>query len=66
MSSGMTAERPLFTAVSSSVRQLFQLLKCINFAQKAHVRISSEGLRFAVEESRVIQGKPCCQTVELG
>ncbi|KAL8629459.1 hypothetical protein Q9189_004850 [Teloschistes chrysophthalmus] len=56
MSSGMTAERPLFTAVSSSVRQLFQLLKCINFAQKAHVRISSEGLRFAVEESRVIQG----------
>ncbi|KAL9584255.1 MAG: hypothetical protein Q9212_002234 [Teloschistes hypoglaucus] len=56
MSSGMTAKRPFFTAVSSSVRQLFQLLKCINFAQKAHVRISSEGLRFAVEESRVIQG----------
>ncbi|KAI4258050.1 MAG: hypothetical protein LQ352_001371 [Teloschistes flavicans] len=56
MTSGMTTERPLFTAVSSSVRQVFQLLKCINFAQKAHVRISREGLRFAVEESRVVQG----------
>ncbi|KAL8683388.1 MAG: hypothetical protein Q9186_000650 [Xanthomendoza sp. 1 TL-2023] len=32
------------------------LLKCINFATKAHVRITSEGLRFTVEESRVIQG----------
>ncbi|KAL8821882.1 MAG: hypothetical protein Q9223_000180 [Gallowayella weberi] len=43
-------------AVSGSVRHLFQLLKCINFATKAHVRITPEGLRFTVEESRVIQG----------
>ncbi|KAL8764701.1 MAG: hypothetical protein Q9209_007924 [Squamulea sp. 1 TL-2023] len=47
---------PLFTAVSGSVRHLFQLLKCINFATKAQVRITPEGLRFTVEESRVIQG----------
>ncbi|KAL8713386.1 MAG: hypothetical protein Q9220_002585 [cf. Caloplaca sp. 1 TL-2023] len=46
----------LFTAVSGSARQLLLLLRCINFAQKAQVRITSEGLRFTVEESRVIQG----------
>ena len=47
---------PIFKAVSSSARQLFQLLNCIRFAPKAHVQISSEGMRFAVEESRVMQG----------
>ncbi|KAL8846177.1 MAG: hypothetical protein Q9221_008706 [Calogaya cf. arnoldii] len=47
---------PLFTAVSGSVRHLFQLLRCINFATKAQVRITPEGLRFTVEESRVVQG----------
>lgn len=46
----------LFTAVSDSARQLFLLLKCINFAQKAQVRLTKEGVRFTVEESRVIQG----------
>ena len=47
---------PLFSAVSSSARQLFQLLRCISFALKAQVRISKEGLRFTVEESQVMQG----------
>ncbi|TVY39170.1 DNA damage checkpoint control protein [Lachnellula occidentalis] len=47
---------PIFKAVSSSARQLFQLLNCIRFATKAQVQISNEGLRFAVEESRVMQG----------
>lgn len=47
---------PIFKAVSSSARQLFQLLNCIRFAPKAQVQISNEGLRFAVEESRVMQG----------
>ncbi|KAL8987300.1 MAG: hypothetical protein Q9177_003475 [Variospora cf. flavescens] len=47
----------LFTAVSDSARQVFLLLKCISFAQKVQVRITKEGLRFTVEESRVIQGK---------
>jgi hypothetical protein len=48
---------PIFKAVSSSARQLFQLLNCIRFASKAQVQISNEGLRFAVEESRVMQGR---------
>ncbi|KAL8714493.1 MAG: hypothetical protein Q9225_006559 [Loekoesia sp. 1 TL-2023] len=56
MTSARVNEQPFFTAVSGSARQLFQLLKCINFAQKAQVRITEEGLRFTVEESRVIQG----------
>ncbi|CAO1605459.1 checkpoint clamp complex protein Rad1 [Xanthoria calcicola] len=47
---------PLLTAVSGSVRHLFQLLKCIAFATKAQVRITPEGIRFTVEESRVVQG----------
>jgi len=47
---------PIFKAVSGSARQLFQLLNCIRFAPKAHVQISSEGLRFAVEDARVVQG----------
>lgn len=47
---------PIFTAVSGSARQLSQLLRCINIAPKAQVQISKEGLRFTVEESRVMQG----------
>lgn len=47
---------PIFKAVSGSTRQLFHLLNCIRFAPKAQVQITSEGLRFAVEESRVLQG----------
>lgn len=50
-------EAPLFTAVSSSARQLFHLLRCIGFASKAEVRISKDGLRFTVEESQVMQGQ---------
>ncbi|MCJ1418129.1 ssDNA endodeoxyribonuclease [Xylographa parallela] len=48
---------PIFSAVSSSTRQLFQLLRCINFAPRAHVHITKIGLRFTVEESRVMQGQ---------
>lgn len=46
----------IFSAVSSSTRQLYLLLRCISFAPKAEVQIRKEGLRFAVEESRVMQG----------
>jgi cell cycle checkpoint protein len=48
---------PIFKAVSNSARQLFQLLNCIRFVPKVHVTISNEGLRFAVEDARVLQGK---------
>ncbi|KAH0542144.1 hypothetical protein FGG08_003444 [Glutinoglossum americanum] len=47
---------PIFTAASSSARQLFLLLRCVGFAAKAQVQITKEGLRFTVEESRVMQG----------
>lgn len=47
---------PILDAVSSSTRQLFGLLQCISFAAKAEVAITSNGLRFSVEDSRVIQG----------
>lgn len=57
MASGNGSEQPLFSAVSSSARQLFQLLRCISFAPKAEVQIRKEGLRFTVEESRVMQGQ---------
>jgi len=46
----------LLTAVSSSARQLYLLLRCINFTSKAQVQILKEGLRFSVETSRVMQG----------
>lgn len=48
--------QPLFTSLTTSARQLCQLLRCICFAPKAEVQITSQGLRFSVEETRVIQG----------
>lgn len=47
---------PMFSAVSSSARQLFTLLRCISFAPRARLRISKDGLSFTVEENRVAQG----------
>ncbi|CAK3733595.1 Cell cycle checkpoint RAD1 [Lecanosticta acicola] len=51
----MANNGPLFTAVSSSARQILLLLRCISFAKKAHVRISSDGLRFSTEEGSVME-----------
>lgn len=48
---------PLLTAVASGARQLFLLLRCLGFASKAQVRITRDGLRFTVEEARVMQGE---------
>ncbi|ORY16625.1 Rad1/Rec1/Rad17 [Clohesyomyces aquaticus] len=49
-------DAPILTAVSSSARQLYLLLRCINFAEKAHVQISEEGLKFSVDEASVMEG----------
>jgi len=57
MESALDNAIPLFSAVSGSARQLFQLLKCISFVSKAQVRITKEGLRFTVEDSQVMQGR---------
>lgn len=47
---------PIFSAVSSNAHQLYTLLHCINFAQNACVQITPDGIRFSVEEARVVQG----------
>ena len=47
---------PAFSAVSTSVRQLHQLLRCIAFAPKAEVQITATGIKFSVDEARVVQG----------
>jgi cell cycle checkpoint protein len=47
---------PIFSAISSSTHQLYVLLRCIGFASKAFVQITPDGIRFSVEEGRVMQG----------
>lgn len=53
----MAPEDPLiFRAVATSTRPLYQLLRCINFAPRVHVQITEEGIRFAADHARVMQG----------
>ncbi|KAJ5217220.1 hypothetical protein N7468_010228 [Penicillium chermesinum] len=47
---------PCFVGVTNNAHHLYTLLSCIGFASKATVQITAEGLRFSVEEGRVIQG----------
>jgi cell cycle checkpoint protein len=47
---------PIFSAISNSARHLYLLLRCVSFSPKALVQITSDGLRFSVEESRAMQG----------
>lgn len=51
-----STDPPIFSALSTSARQLYLLLRCIAFTPKAEVQITPEGLRFSAEEARVIQG----------
>ncbi|KAH7394452.1 Rad1/Rec1/Rad17 [Pyrenochaeta sp. MPI-SDFR-AT-0127] len=46
---------PVLTAVSSSARQLYLLLRCIAFSTKAHVQIGEEGLKLSVDEASVME-----------
>ncbi|KAK5992536.1 DNA damage checkpoint control protein rad1 [Cladobotryum mycophilum] len=48
--------KPIFRAVATSTRPLYQLLRCINFAPRVHVQITEDGIRFAADNSRVMQG----------
>ncbi|KAJ2974094.1 hypothetical protein NQ176_g6238 [Zarea fungicola] len=53
----MLSERqPILRAVATSTRPLYQLLRCINFSQKVHVQITEDGIRFAADHARVMQG----------
>ncbi|KAF2483237.1 Rad1/Rec1/Rad17 [Neohortaea acidophila] len=51
----MAGPVPMFTAVTSSSRQLLLLLRCISFAKMAQVRISAEGIRFSTEEGSAME-----------
>ncbi|CAO2657998.1 Nn.00g072580.m01.CDS01 [Neocucurbitaria sp. VM-36] len=46
---------PILTAVSSSARQLYLLLRCIAFSAKAHVQLGEEGLKLSVDEASVME-----------
>ncbi|KAM0278852.1 hypothetical protein ACHAQH_004930 [Verticillium albo-atrum] len=50
------AGQPLFRAVASSTRPLYQLLRCVNFTNKIHVLVTEEGIRFSADLTRVMQG----------
>lgn len=50
-------QAPIFSAVSSSARQLYLLLRCISFSAKVQVQITDEGLRFSAEDSSVMEGQ---------
>ncbi|GJN70155.1 ssDNA endodeoxyribonuclease [Purpureocillium lilacinum] len=47
---------PNLRAVATSTRPMYQLLRCINFAPRVHVQITEEGIRFASDHARVMQG----------
>ena len=49
---------PLFKAVANSIKQVYQVLRCINFGTnaKVHVQISKESIRFSAEHGRTMQG----------
>ncbi|KIX07819.1 uncharacterized protein Z518_02473 [Rhinocladiella mackenziei CBS 650.93] len=47
---------PIFSATSTNARQLYLLLRCIAFSQRAEVQITQSGMKFSVEEARVVQG----------
>ncbi|KAI0895877.1 Rad1-domain-containing protein [Annulohypoxylon nitens] len=49
-------QQPLFRAVASSTRQIYQVLKCISFTAKVQVQITHDGIKFAADHSRVMQG----------
>ncbi|KAI0531782.1 DNA repair exonuclease rad1 [Xylaria digitata] len=49
-------QQPLFRAVASSTKQIYQLLKCISFSAKVDVQLTHDGIRFAADHSRVMQG----------
>lgn len=50
-----TTNPPLFSAVSSSARQILLLLRCISFSKMATVRITPDGLRLSTEEGSVME-----------
>ncbi len=52
----MDAPAPVFRAMATSTRPIYQLLRCISFANKVHVEISEDGIKFIADHTRVMQG----------
>lgn len=52
----MAPGEPIFSAVSSNAHHLYTLLQCIGFASQVTIQITPDGIRFSVEEGRVVQG----------
>ncbi|KAL9089272.1 MAG: hypothetical protein Q9165_005840 [Trypethelium subeluteriae] len=52
----MESEHFVLRAVTANARQLYLLLRCINFGPYAQVQITQDGLRFSVEEPGVMEG----------
>ncbi|KAK6340212.1 ssDNA endodeoxyribonuclease [Orbilia blumenaviensis] len=54
-----SAPGPVFSAISSSTRHIYDLLKCIGFMPIANVSISADNIRFSVEDSHSMQANVC-------
>ncbi|KAL1902682.1 checkpoint clamp complex protein Rad1 [Sporothrix stenoceras] len=51
-----TQAPPFFRAMATSTRPIYQLLRCVSFANKVHVEISDDGIKFIADHTRVMQG----------
>lgn len=51
-----TQAGPVFSAITSSTRHIYHLLRCIGFASQANVAISADNIRFSVEDLNSMQG----------
>ena len=51
----MAANPPVFTATSTSARQLNGLLRCISVTKSATVRLGADGLRISTEEGSAME-----------
>lgn len=57
---------PLFRAMATSTRPIYQLLRCVSFSNKVHVEISNDGIKFIADHTRVMQGTFWGATGECG
>ncbi|EPS42505.1 hypothetical protein H072_3501 [Dactylellina haptotyla CBS 200.50] len=54
-----SAPGPVFSAITSSTRHIYLLLRCIGFMPTANVSISNDNIRFSVEDSHSMQANVC-------
>ncbi|KAF3932853.1 hypothetical protein ABW19_dt0209779 [Dactylella cylindrospora] len=54
-----SAPGPVFSAITSSTRHIYLLLRCIGFMPNANVSISGDNIRFTVEDCHSMQANVC-------